>query len=69
MRLEDELKGERMTNRGIQTGPRIMNIDRGSNDQWSMISNTGIWKPFSIDSKRGEMNTKGEIKTKGEHAH
>ena len=26
-----------------------------------------MWSPFSIDSKGGEMKTKVEMKTKGEH--
>ena len=36
MRLEDELKGERMVTPGIQIGPRIVRIDRRSmiNDHW-----------------------------------
>ena len=33
MRLEDELKEERMITPGVQIGPRIIHIDRGSNDQ------------------------------------
>ena len=33
LRLDDELEGERMVTPGIQTGPRIMHIDRGSSDQ------------------------------------
>ena len=31
IRLEDELKGERMVTPGIQTCPRIVHIDKGSN--------------------------------------
>jgi len=31
-RLENELKGERMVTPGIQTGPRIVHIDRGSSE-------------------------------------
>ena len=30
MRLENELKGERMVTPSIETGPRIVHIDRGS---------------------------------------
>ena len=63
MRLENELKGERMVTPGIETGPRIVHIDRGSSYPWSEISETGMWTPFAIDAKGGEM------KTKGEHAH
>ena len=33
MRLENELKGERMVTPGIETGPRIVHIDRGSSQQ------------------------------------
>ena len=33
MRLEDELKGEILVTLGIQTGPGIVHINRGSNDQ------------------------------------
>ena len=28
-----------------------------------------MWTPFAIDSKGGEMKTKGEMQTKGEYAH
>ena len=69
MRLENELKGERMVTPGIETGPRIVHIDRGSSYPWSEISETGMWTPFAIDAKGGEMKTKGEMQTKGEHAH
>ena len=73
MRLENELKGERMVTPGIETGPRIVRIDRGSSQQWSEISETGMWTPFAIDAKGGEMKTKGEMQgemqTKREHAH
>ena len=69
MRLEDELKGERMVTPGIQTGPRIVHGDKGRKHQWSVILDTCMWTPFSIDAKGGEMKTKGEMQTKGEHAH
>ena len=71
MRLKDELKEGRMTTQAIQTGPRIVHIDRGSNDQWgiSVTSDADMWTPFSIDAKVGDMNTKEEMKTKWEHAH
>ena len=58
MRLEIELKGERMVTPGIQTGPRIVHIDRGSSEQWSDILDTDIWSPFAIDAEKGEMMTK-----------
>ena len=71
MRLENELKGERMVTPDIETGPRIVHIDRGSSQQWSKISDTGMCTPFAIDAKGGEMKTKGEHEllssmTKGE---
>ena len=31
--LENELKGERLATPSIQTGPRIVHVDRGSNDK------------------------------------
>ena len=37
MRLENELKGERMVTPDIQTGPRIVHIDRGSKYQLAVI--------------------------------
>ena len=67
MRLESELKGERMVTPGIQTGPRIVHIDRGSSQQWSVILDADTWTPFVIDAKGGEMKTKGEHAHKGEH--
>ena len=33
MRLEDELKGERMVTPGIQTCPMIVHIDKGSSEK------------------------------------
>ena len=69
MRLENELKGERMVTPDIETGPRIVHIDGGSSQQWSEILETGMWTPFAIDAKGGEMKTKGEMQTKGEYAH
>ena len=60
-----------MVTPGIQTSPRIVHIDRGSSQQRSEISDSGMWTPFSIDAKGGEMKTKGEHEllssmTKGE---
>ena len=60
MTLENELKGERMVTPGIQTGPRIVHIDRESSEQWLEISDTGMWTPFAFDAKGGEMKTKVE---------
>ena len=37
MRLENELKGERMVTPGIHIGHRIMHVDRGSKYQLAMI--------------------------------
>ena len=67
--MENELKGERMVTPGIETGPRIVHFDRGSSQQLSEFSETGMSAPFAIDAKGGEIKTKGEMKTKGEHAH
>ena len=54
MMLEDELKGEMMVTPGIQTGPRIVHIDRGAmiNDQYLHMQIFGHPFPLIPKGKR-----------------